>query len=158
VIKLKPIIPKRRVLDPRAQQRAIDQGMDDAAAGALADFQSTTASWDTQVTFQVKKQADGTRTISTDNTIWLFGDEGTKPHDIVAKKIALRFPGGGFTPKTRPGFIGSSGGGSGGGTPVFRGRVHHPGTKPRGWSKLIGKKWRSRLGPIVQKRINEAMR
>lgn len=155
MIKLIPIIPKRRTLDPKRQQQAIDAGLKDAADGALADFESTTASWSTAVDFTVKKQKDG-YLIGTNNTIWLFGDKGTRPHDIVATKIALRFPGG-FRAKTRPGFIGSSSGGASGGA-VFRKKIHHPGTQARGWSKLIAKKWSSRIGMLVQKRINEAMR
>jgi hypothetical protein len=155
MIKLIPIIPKRRPLDPRKQKAAIDRGMEDAKDGALKDFESTTSSWSTDVDFKVKRQKDG-YLIGTDNKIWLFGDKGTKAHDIVATKIALRFPGG-FRAKTRPGFIGSSGGGAIG-APVFRKKIHHPGTKARGWSKLIAKKWQSRIGLLVQKRISEAMR
>lgn len=156
MIRLVPIIPKRRTLDARKQQAAIDAGLQDAADGALEDFKSTTASWSMDVDFTVKKQKDG-YLIGTDNKIWLFGDKGTKAHDIVASKIALRFPGG-FRAKTRPGFIGSTSGGASSSSAVFRKKIHHPGTKPRGWSKLIAKKWSSRIGVLVQKRISEAMR
>ena len=149
-------LPKRLPITARSQQAAIDLGMADAKDGALDDFESTTKTWKTEVTFTAKKQKDG-YLIGTDNKIWKFGDKGTKPHDIVAKKIALRFPGGPYRPKTRPGFIGSQAGGSSG--PImFRGKVHHPGTKPRGWSILIAKKWRAQVARMVQKRINEALR
>ncbi len=143
-------------VNTRTQKLAIDLGMADAKDGALEDFEATTKTWKTQVEFTAKQQKDG-YLIGTDNKIWKFGDKGTKPHDIVAKKIALRFPGGPYRPKTRPGFIGSQSGGSSG--PImFRGKVHHPGTAPRGWSILIAKKWRSRAAQLVQKRINEALR
>lgn len=156
MIKISPIIPKRRTLDPRRQQQAIDAGLKDAADEALADFQSTTKTWDHQPEFVAKQQKDG-YLIGTKDEIWTMLEHGTRPHDIVATKIALRFPGGPYRAKTRPGFIGSQAGGSSGG-PVFRRKVHHPGTAPRGWSKLIGKKWRSRLGQMVQKRISEVMK
>lgn len=156
MIKLVPIKPKRNRLDLRAQQAAIDAGFQDAADGALADFQATTLSWTTKVDFTVKKQRDGIL-IGTDNKIWLFGDQGTKAHEIRPRRVGkLRFLDS-FKAKTRPGFIGSGSGGSSG-APVFARVVHHPGTAPRGWSKLIRKKWSTRIGPLVQKRINEAMR
>ena len=155
MIKLKPIIPKLRLFDPAKHRTAIDAGMREAADEALEDFRRTTSTWSRSVSFEAKKQADG-YLIGTDDDVWGMLDKGTKPHSIVAKKRALRFPGG-YRAKTRPGFIGSSSGGPSGGM-VFRKRVFHPGTKARSWSTLIGKKWRARLGPIVQKKISEAMR
>jgi len=156
VIKIKPIIPKRRMIDPKRQQQAIEQGMADAKDGALEDFKSTTSTWSHQPDFVAKQQKDG-YLIGTNDDVWLMLNKGTRAHDIVAKKISLRFPGGPYRPKTRPGFIGSQSGGSSGAF-VFRGKVHHPGTSPRGWSTIIAKKWRSRLAQMVQKRISEALR
>lgn len=155
MIKLKPIVPKRRTLDPRRQQQAIDAGLKDAADEALKDFEETTKTWQHQPTFTAKPQKDGVL-IGTDDDIWSMLDKGTKPHTIVAHKITLRFPGGLYKAKTRPGFIGSQSGGSSGPL-TFRKQVHHPGTAPRGWSKLIRKKWQSRLAQMVQKRISEAV-
>lgn len=155
MIKLVPIIPKRRTLDPKRQQQAIDAGMQAAADEAVKDFQATTETWQHGVEFTQKKQKDGIL-IGTKDDVWNMLDKGTRPHDIVAKKIALRFPGGPYRAKTRPGFIGSQQGGSSGG-PVFRRKVHHPGTAPRGWSTIIAKKWRSRLAQLVQARIHEAL-
>ena len=156
MIKITPIIPKRRLIDPRRQQQAIDLGLADAAAGALVDFESTAATWEHDPSFFVKPIANGVL-VGTKDDVWNMLDKGTKAHDIVAKRIALRFPGGPYRPKTRPGFIGSQSGGPSGDM-IFRPRVHHPGTKPRGWSKMIRKKWQSQLGRFVQRRINEAMR
>lgn len=156
MIKLVPILPKRRnQFDARRQQQAIDAGLKDAADGALKDFESTTATWSHQPAFTAKTQANGVL-IGTKDDIWQMLEHGTRPHTIVASKIALRFPGT-YAAKTRPGFIGSQSGGASGG-PVFRKVVHHPGTVARGWSKIIAKKWRSRVAQMVQKRINEAMR
>lgn len=156
MIKLIPILPKRRnQFDARRQQQAIDAGLGDAKDGALEDFRSTTSTWSHQPTFTAKTQANGVL-IGTKDDIWLMLEGGTRPHTIVASKIALRFPGA-YAAKTRPGFIGSQSGGASGG-PVFRRVVHHPGTVARGWSKLIAKKWRFQVARLVQKRINEAMR
>jgi len=160
VIKIKAIVPKRRTLDPKRQQQAIDAGLKEAADEAVKDFEATTSTWNTDVEFVAKQQKDGYLigpAKSKGGDIWEMLNKGTKPHDIVAKKIALRFPGGPYRAKTRPGFIGSQAGGSSGPI-IFRPKVHHPGTAPRGWSKIIRKKWQSRLGTIVQQHIHEAMR
>lgn len=156
MIKIKPILPKRSPINVRNQQQAIERGMADAKDGVLSDFQATAKTWTHQPEFVAKQQKDD-YLIGTKDKVWNMLEGGTRPHDIVAKKIALRFPGGLYRPKTRPGFIGSQSGGSSGGF-IFRGKVHHPGTSPRGWSTLIAKKWRSRVAQLVQKRIHEAMR
>jgi hypothetical protein len=139
----------------RRMADAVDQGLRDAAEAAQKDYESTTKTWTHQPTFVIQKIAIGYK-VATDNDIWQMLDVGTKPHDIVASKIALRFPGG-FRAKTQPGVLGSTSGGASGGA-VFRRKVHHPGTKARGWSKLIAKEWRGRVAGMVQKRISEALR
>ena len=156
MIKITPIIPRgKSKLNSADQLRAVWAGLDDAKDEALKDFEKTTATWSHGVDFAAKKQADG-YLLGTDNQIWKWGDKGTKAHTIVASKRALRFRGG-YKAKTRPAWIGSGAGGATGSV-VFRKIVHHPGTKARNWSTLIGKRWRSLLGTYVQKRISEAMR
>lgn len=155
MIKLVSIIPKRRPNLVRRMADAVDQGLRDAADTAQKDYESTTKTWTHQPTFSIEKIIIGYK-VTTNNDIWQMLDAGTKPHDIVATKIALRFPGG-YRAKTQPGVLGSSSGGSSGGM-VFRRKVRHPGTKARGWSKLITKKWRKQVAGMVQKRISEAMK
>lgn len=157
MIKISPIIPKRNRLDPRRMMAAIDRGLDDAAAGALIDFESTSSTWDHQPTYTVKAQKDG-RLVGTKNEIWLMLNAGTKAHDIYPRNARmLRFQGGPYGAKTRPGFIGSQSGGASGAI-IFRRFVHHPGTKPRGWSTIIAKKWRSRVAQLIQRQINNELR
>jgi len=157
VIKIIPKIPKRNRLDPRRMMAAIDRGLDDAAAGALIDFESTSSTWDHQPVYTVKAQKDG-RLVGTKDQIWGWLDKGTKAHDIYPRNARmLRFPGGPYSAKTRPGFIGSQTGGASGAI-IFRRFVHHPGTKPRGWSTIIAKKWRSRVAQLIQRQISIAIR
>ena len=156
MIKITPIIPKSRRLNADRMRKAIDLGLSDAKDGALEDFEATAKTWSHQPDFTAKQQKDGW-IIGTKDKVWNILEKGSPAHDIVATKIALRFPGGPYRAKTRPGFIGSQSGGSSGPF-VFRGKVHHPGTAPRGWSTLIAKKWRSRLAVLVQKRIGDTLR
>lgn len=63
--------------------------------------------------------------------LWEMLDKGTKKHIIRPKKAkALRFQGGKYTPKTRPGGHYGGPGTSSGGI-VYAQVVKHPGTKPR---------------------------
>lgn len=155
MIKIIPRIPKRNRLDPRKMMAAIDRGLDDGAAGALIDFESTSATWSHQPTYTVKAQKDG-RLIGTKDEVWLMLNAGTRAHRIYPRNAKmLRFQGG-FSPKTRPGFIGSQPGGASGEI-IFRRFVNHPGTKPRGWSTIIAKKWRSRVAQLIQRQINREL-
>lgn len=155
MLKLKAIIPKLNIFNPARMTKAVRAGLDDAAKEAKADFESTTATWSHQPTF-VMDQGTFSVKITTDDDVWNMLEQGTRPHIIVAHGRALRFSSG-YRAKTRPGFIGSTSGGTSGAT-VFRRVVHHPGTKARGWSALIAKKWRGQLASHVQRRIGEALR
>lgn len=138
MIGIKPIIPKRAPFTARIAAQVADSAMRAAAESSRKDFEATVKDWKQKPVFVVKKTAEGIYSVTTDDPIWLYGDEGTKPHDIVAHKIALRFMGAGGM--------------------MFRKRVHHPGTKAHHWSQQIAKKWQNRLATFVQQRINEAMK
>lgn len=155
MIRLKPIIPRgRNRLDPGRQRAAIFKGLEDAALEATKDFEKTSATWSHQPSYSMKRRADGYE-IGTGDDIWNMLNKGTRPHVIIAHGRRLRFRSG-YTAKTRPGYIGSQSGGASGDT-VYRKMVHHPGTKARNWSTLIGKRWRALLGGYVQRRIHEAV-
>lgn len=155
MIKIAAIKPSSKARNFSRFADAAKLGLRDAAEAALLDMQKTTATWTHKPEFTIKEQKDGFL-IGTDNLIWKFGDVGTRAHRIVARRgKRLRFSGG-FTAKTRPGFIGSQAGGSTGG-PVFAQGVNHPGTTARGWSKLIAAKYRVQLQRYISTRIKEAM-
>lgn len=156
VIKLAPIKPKRKI-DFAKYAEAGKLGLKDAAEGALVDFKATTASWDHEVEFGIKEQKDGFLVGPTGGAtdIYNFVEHGTRAHQIVARRARwLRFSPGGSA-KTRPGFVGSTSGSQGSGV-VFRRVVNHPGTKPRGFAKLIKAKWQVQALRLVQQRIREA--
>lgn len=155
MIKLTAIRPKAKAIQFTGFADAAKLGMRDAAEAAAKDIEATTSSWSHKVSIDVKERKDG-YSIEVRDDVWQMLDKGTRAHRIVARKAKrLRFAGG-YRAKTRPGFIGSQSGGASGG-PVFRQSVWHPGTTARGWSKLIGAKYRAQLKTFIQKRIREAM-
>lgn len=156
MIKLAPIKPRAKI-DFKKYAEAGKRGLRDAAEGALEDFQKTTATWQHEVEFSIKEQKDGFLVGPTGGAVDIYTmvQEGTRAHQIVARRAKrLRFSPGGSA-KTAPGRIGSSSGSSGSGA-VFRRVVMHPGTKPRGFSKLIKAKWQVQALRLVQQRIREA--
>ena len=155
MIRLIAIKPSAKAINFTRFADAAKKGMKDAADDVVKDIEATTATWNHDVAIVVKERSDGYSITVTDD-IWNMLDHGTRAHLIVARRAKrLRFAGGG-SPKTRPGFIGSQAGSSGEGA-VFRQSVRHPGTVARGWSKLVGTKYRSRLQSYISKRIREAM-
>jgi hypothetical protein len=156
VIRLTAIKPRAKAIQFGRFADAAKLGMQDAANEAVKDFQKTTATWKSEVTFAAKARADGYEVGPTGGATDIYGyvDKGTRAHKIIARRgKRLRF-GSSFTPKTRPGFIGSQSGGSSG--QVFRQSVNHPGSKARSFSKLIARKWQAQLQRFIEKRIREA--
>lgn len=154
MIKLAPIKPSAKAINFTRYADAAKLGLRDAAEAALEDFEKTSATWRHRPSFVMKEQKDG-YLVGTDDDVWNMLDHGTRAHRIIARRAKrLRFAGG-FSAKTRPGFIGSTSGGSTGG-PVFAQSVRHPGTTARAWSKLIASKYRVQMLRYIQTRIKEA--
>lgn len=155
MIKLTVIKPSAKSIQFTRFAASAKLGMKDAADAAEVDIRKTVATWKHDVDIVVKERSDG-YSIEVTDPVWQMLDKGTRAHRIVARRAKrLRFAGG-FKAKTRPGFIGSTSGGASGG-PVFAQGVNHPGTTARGWSKLIGAKYRAQLSKFISKRIREAM-
>ena len=106
----------------------------------LADYKRTTSSWSHRVTFEAMSdtQADGSFSVmvGTDDRIYGYVDLGTRPHIILPKRARVLAFQGGYRAKTSPGVLGSSGGGKFGAT-IFARAVRHPGTKARGFTRMI---------------------
>jgi hypothetical protein len=122
------------------------------------DFVITTGTWTHQVKFERLVQV-GPKSIEifvgTDDPIYGYVDEGTKPHVILPRgKNVLAFPEG-FVPKSQPNVISSFKGGHFGKT-IFSKGVIHPGTKPRNFSKEIQKKWKNKIRGNVEKAMRKA--
>ena len=160
-IAFKFIKPRRdyRVLGEKVA-RQLEAQLERDAAGIQADFEKTTATWTTPVEFTTRVLSSaGTRVayVYTDNEIYKFVDQGTRPHIIHAKHRMrpLTFQVG-YKAKTSPGAIGSHGGGPFGET-VRALAVLHPGTEARGFSEAIQAKWEKDIPRTMADVIHNAV-
>jgi hypothetical protein len=154
VIKLKPIRPAPDALSPRKYERAIETAMGIVAVTAVQEFQQTTRSWRHKPDFRIAKDGDDRVTVGTDDEIYGYVDQGTRPHVIRPRRGRfLRFQAGARA-KTTPGSLSSGGGG--GGVTTFRRGVNHPGTKARGFSELIARRAEGRVLDEVTRQLRKA--
>lgn len=140
-----------RTASAQAQARVIAHVLDEAAAGALRDFQSTTATWQHKPGFAVEAPSPDGRLVGTDDEIYGYVNGGTRAHTIRPRKKRLRFPSK-FRAKTRPGALRSTRG-SRGGPVVFARAVRHPGTKARHFDEAIAAKWQRRIPGLIRQAI-----
>jgi hypothetical protein len=123
------------------------------------DYQRTASSWSHRPKFEMITETRGD-TVSvlagTDDLIYKFVDLGTRPHDIFPKgNYPLRFQWGGhgsYRAKTKPGVLGSGGGGPSG-PMVARMYVHHPGTQARRFTETIQAKYNRMADEIARTHI-----
>ena len=159
-ILVKEIKPSAMKVDAMALE--LVKGMREVGKEIQKDFEKTTKTWKHKPkfvqTFAIKPGVGPELLVATDDEIYMFVNEGTKPHPIFAgiytgksDKKALAF-GSKFGAKTKPGVIGSTAGMSGGKT-VIRPYVQHPGTKARNFDKEIQKKWTK----LYKRRMERAM-
>lgn len=153
MIKLIPIKPnKNPIPDTPAMRRALKNGLTALAKGSEVDFKVTTQTWKHQPDFKTEEKPSEV-TVSTDDSIYGYVDEGTKPHIITPKRGKRLVFLGGSKPKTTPRSI-SSGPGSPGTTKAVAKVVKHPGTQARAFAETIAEKWRRRQAEIMQRAIN----
>lgn len=150
--RMKAVIPKSLLLDPQKLARAIDNTLTGNAKAVKVDFQVTTQTWVTKPDFVIE-DGPGKRTISTDNEIYGYVNDGTRPHIITAKNKKVLVFGVGGRPKTRVRAIGSTKG-SEGNTTVFAKSVQHPGTEARAFDEVIADKWTEQLPVTLQRAID----
>lgn len=139
----------------KALRTALDDALSQGSADASAKLTRPTGSWRHKAAMQTDVRGD-TATAGTDDEIYGYVSEGTRPHTIVAKNAkVLAF--GPSAPKTQVGSLGSSSG-SRGAVSVFRKRVRHPGTKARKFDETAGKELEREWPATVQKKLDEAAR
>jgi hypothetical protein len=146
-----------RFISPKQVQKAVDEGYAKLAALTVEGYEKTTSTWDNKPTFTIKITRKGF-TVTTTNAIYIFVDEGTRPHRIMPRRPdgVLRFNAP-FRAKTRPGSLSSGSGGSGPDTVYSRG-VNHPGSKARGFTEGIQKRIDKVKAGIMQAEIDKVVK
>ncbi len=154
--KLKPIKPKGKMFDLSRIERAIKTAMQKTAQEAVEDYEQCVATWKHKPSFEITATKDGA-VVGTDDEIFEYVDEGTRPHTIQVKNgRVLRFRTG-YQAKTRPGTIGSSSGGESGGVVYTPKPIQHPGTKARNFTKLVQRKAQNTLPVILAQELGGAL-
>lgn len=157
---VKEIKPER--FNDKAFKKAILKTAEKYADELQADFEKTTETWEHDVEFEkiVDYEPKGPEIfVGTDDEIYGYVNDGTRPHPIFPKKAkALRFQWGGkgsYTPKTTPRVIGSKAGGPSGPI-VHRPYVQHPGTEGRHFDEEIERKHKSLFKRAMERAMSDA--
>lgn len=159
-VRLKPIVPPK-FADPAKTVKAIDRALADTLKLGVGLFKRTTKGWRTvEPVFYVDGPNAGRGAVGTDDQIYDFVTRGTKPHLITPKRGKfLVFGEGTYRSVTRPGVLGARSVGTrligkgGVAKPIFARKVHHPGTKARGFEELVA----ARLQPVLITKVTAAI-
>jgi hypothetical protein len=158
-LQIKVIKPAR--FKDEAFKAAIQAAAKEVADEMVLDFRETTRPWKHKVKFEEVIAVDPNVEIlvGTDDEVFGFVNNGTKPHAIFPRKAkALAFQWGGkgsYRPKTKPKVIGSTPGGPSG-PKVALPYVQHPGTDAREFDVTIEKKWKPRFKRLMEAAMSEA--
>lgn len=137
------------------QVKAIENALEGTAKAIRVDQLVTVQTWTHKPQFTIERSGEYERIIATSDEIYGYVDLGTRPHTIRARNAAqLRFQSG-YKAKTSPNVIASRPGGKFGPT-VYAREVKHPGTKARGFSKAIARKWNREWPRNLQRAIAAA--
>lgn len=154
----KTIKPSR--LREDAMRLALLNGMRRMGTKIKQDFEKTVQTWKNKPKFEVLVSLSGpgpTVVVDTNDEIYHYVSMGTRPHVIRPKRArALAFRGT-YTAKTVPGVLEARAGGASGDA-VFSQEVHHPGTKPRNFQKMIGDKWQKQFKREMESVMREVAR
>lgn len=157
----KAIIAKK--INEKAFYSALELGMKAAGEPPLKDFKAITATWENQPGFEIKVTRENRNRFivfigvestwskgqkANANDIFMFNSRGT------SVRHALMTPD--FSPKTRKGLIGSTGG-SGGLLTVSK-DILQPGIKARDHEQTVAKKELKPMAKIIQQKLIESAR
>ena len=157
-ITVKVIKPKK--MNQRAFDSVLLKALASTEKGILKDFTDTTATWKHKPEFRhghTLNTTRGTAYTDTQDEIYGYVNDGTRPHPITPKgPWALKFRGGkgSYRAKTAPRRFGSRPGGPSGPV-VYRRSVQHPGTKAREFDKIIAKRWKTLLPRAMRSALDK---
>lgn len=138
---LKRLKPDRPLFDERRFRAVMENAGEMAAKAILIDYRVTHQTWKTNPAFRIERKGPFEWHIFTENAIYGYVSDGTRPHQIRPKNPAgvLRFQTG-YTAKTTPRVIMSRQGGASGPTVTAK-VVNHPGFPGREFPDVITEKW-----------------
>ena len=149
--------PQGAIFPTKNLLRQVDTELKRLANRGASEFSKTTSSWDTRVGFDVRKQSDEEYSAGTDNEIYGYVNDGTRPHTIRARDGGLLAFQSGYNAKTTPRQIGSQSGGPFGPT-VYAQEVQHPGTAPRDFDDAIAEKLQPEATVSLQRVVTRSLR
>lgn len=150
---MKLILPKKLIADPKKLARALTNALNGVAKDIQVDFKVTVQTWEHKPSFPISSPSAYRRIVSTDDEVYAFVNDGTRPHIIRPKGggvLVFRTP---FRAKTLPNQI-ASGPGSVGQTEAIAREINHPGTKARNFDKAIHEKWGKQFAQIMQRAVD----
>lgn len=155
-VKIRPIIPKIGTLD---LQKIAQTELRREVVNVKRELALPTKRWKHKVEFY-DRPATGAQSsgvdVGTTDKVYNILDKGSPPHIIKPKKAKFLAFNSVFRAKTKPDSLNSSAGRSS--PPVAFARiVHHPGTKPRNWRKLVIKRSKARFPQAVDKAVRLAV-
>lgn len=155
-IRIRPIIPDLKL--PDFQQIAKTELRREVVA-VKRELSLPTKRWKHTVVFY-DRSASGAQSsgvdVGTENKIYGYVDRGTRPHIIRPKKAKSLAFNSVFRAKTKPDSLNSAVGSS---KPpkVYAQEVRHPGTRARGFTKLVLRRSRLRFAKNVDKAVRLAV-
>jgi hypothetical protein len=152
--KSKVIVPRKLSVDPQAMARAITNTLNSTALAIKSDFAVTAQTFDDKPTFAIESPTVYTRAIGTDDENYTRLNAGTRPHIIAPRPggtLVFRTP---FRSKTLPRQIASGPGAKGSDQVFTRKPIHHPGSAPRQFDKVIAEKWQTQVGALFQRAVD----
>lgn len=153
IIKVIPIIPKN-TLDANVLAAALRKEIRKESRAVERELGYPSRRWKHRVDFKIDETNEGAN-IGTNDKIYTYVDQGTKPHIIKPKKAKVLVFNSKFKAKTKPDSLSSSAGRS---EPpkVFAKIVKHPGIKARGFVKLVAVRSRRRFQTAINRAIFNA--
>lgn len=157
-IGFKAIVPKKPLWT--GDVTAVLRGAVDKARKPIEeDLNAVTETWNHKVKFKVRWNTAGNNiemTITTNDKVFIYVNDGTRPHVIqprTARRLVFQS---GYTAKSTVGSLRSRRGGKSGPT-VYAKLVHHPGNEARKFDELVAKKHKNLLQKEVDAAIKKAI-
>lgn len=139
-LKLKAIVLVGPLLDIGRIEADTKKAINEQTSYGKRQYEKTVVDWDKKPVFEQNRARRRGQVIygsvDTDNEVFIYVDQGTRPHIITARRAPMLVFQTGYKAKTTPKRFRSRAGGKFG--PYARKfSVRHPGTEARGWTEIL---------------------